>query len=182
MSWRRSENLPHPPLVGGEVKQSANRGNTTLVIGCGNRLRGDDGVGLELAACLDKHLGDDATVLAFEGEPISLLRLWEGFERVIIIDAVRSGEAAGTLHRFEVSQTPIPHSLFGRSTHAYGVAEVIELARTLNQLPPKVSVYGIEGSSFTLGTNLSDVLSNALPGLTDCILVDLNNNRERKQA
>lgn len=179
---RRSENPSLPHVARGEVKQSANRGDSTLVIGCGNRLRGDDGVGLELAACLGKHFGGDATVLAFEGEPISLLNLWTGFERVIIIDAVRSGEAVGTLHRFEVSQKPIPNSLFGRSTHAYGVAEVIELARALNKLPPKLTVYGIEGSSFTLGTDLSDVLSNALPGLMDRILADLSNHRERKQA
>jgi hydrogenase maturation protease len=74
---------------------------------------------------------------------------------VILIDAVQSGHAPGTIHRFDASHVPVPRRFFNYSTHAFGVAESVELARVLNQLPPQVILYGIEGKDFTDGANLS---------------------------
>ena len=170
MSVRHGETLPQPSLLRREVK----RKHSTLIIGCGNRLRGDDGVGIELAVQIKKHVSHTVTTLSFEGEPIALLNLWEGFGRVVIIDATRSGVEPGTLHCFKASERPLPTHHFGQSTHAFDLSGVIELARTLGRLPEHLTVYGIEGASFTLGTGLSDLLSGALPKLVSDILTNLN--------
>jgi hydrogenase maturation protease len=55
--------------------------------------------------------------------------------------------------------------MFRHSTHAFDIAGAIELARALNQLPPRVVVFGIEGANFEAGTELSGEVQAALPAL-----------------
>jgi hydrogenase maturation protease len=54
-------------------------------------------------------------------------------------------------------------SQFGVSSHAVGLAEVIELGRVLKQLPPHLSVVGIEGADFRPGAGLSPAVARAVP-------------------
>ena len=118
------------------------------VIGLGNEWRSDDGVGPEIA----RRLG--GTVLS--GEPIGVVEALEGLDEVVLVDAVSSGAPAGTVHVFDASAEPLPVSVFGAaSTHTLGLAEAVELARTLGRLPRRVLVYGIEGAGFDFGEGLS---------------------------
>ena len=79
-------------------------------------------------------------MLVHEGEPIDLLDRWEGAGEVIVVDAVRSGAPAGTVHRLDRAGRADPAALRG-STHAFGLAETIELARALDRLPQRLTVY-----------------------------------------
>ncbi len=132
-----------------------------LIIGLGNRYRRDDGVGLIIAARLAWRASDKFTVIEHSGEGAALMETWKDADTVIIIDAVRSGAAAGTLHRFEASAQQLPTNFFNYSTHAFSLAEAIEMARILKQLPEQVIVYGIEGEDFTWGTGLSPAVERA---------------------
>ncbi len=130
------------------------------VIGLGNEWRGDDGVGIEVA----RRVGGRV----LEGEPIALVDLVEGEDEVMLVDAVSSGAPAGTLFRFEAGSEPLPGSLFGASsTHALGLAEAVELARSLGRLPRRVAVYGIEGESFAFGKGLSAPVAAAAARLVE---------------
>jgi hydrogenase maturation protease len=131
----------------------------TLVVGIGNRFRSDDAAGLEVASRLARS---GVRAVEHAGEPIDLLFGWAGVERVVLVDAVRSGAAAGTVHRLDALATPLPRALFATSTHALGVAEAVELARALGRLPPSLSVYGIEGMSFAAGLGLSAPVAAAV--------------------
>jgi hydrogenase maturation protease len=118
-----------------------------LIIGLGNDYRGDDAVGRALARRLQAIAGGNVRVMEESGEGASLIEAWEGADFVILIDAVHSGGAAGTIHRFDAAMQPVPGRFFHYSTHAFSVAEAVELARALNQLPPRLIVYGIEGKN-----------------------------------
>ncbi len=132
------------------------------VIGIGNEWRGDDAVGLLAARRLQGVLGDRAEVVEAGVTGVELLELMKGAGTVFLIDAVRSGQAPGTIHRLDASAGPIAPALFPRSTHAVGVAEVLELARTLGVLPKQVVVYGIEAGDTEVGHSLSPQVSHAL--------------------
>jgi len=121
------------------------------IIGCGNRERGDDGAGILVAEKLQK-LGIEADTR--EGEAADLMGAWTGAEDVIVIDAVVTGAALGTVQVWNGEQ---PLVSLGRtaSTHGFGVREAIELARVLNLLPTRLRVYGIEGKRFEVGTEIS---------------------------
>ena len=132
----------------------------TLVIGLGNSFRGDDGAGPAVA----RGLLDDvlARVRAYEGEPVGLIEEWTGADAVIVVDAVSSGAPPGTIHRLDPLAQPIPAALSQGSTHAFGLAETIELARALDRLPRRLVVYGIEGERFTAGEELSPAVTRAV--------------------
>jgi hydrogenase maturation protease len=94
---------------------------------------------------------------------------WTGFDRVILIDATKSGAPPGTVHRLEASKEAIPTSFFNYSTHAFSVAEAVELARVLNRLPRQVLLFGIEGADFATGEVLSDAVNDSLDVVVDAV-------------
>jgi hydrogenase maturation protease len=122
-----------------------------LFIGIGNPLRGDDVAGLLAARALRARGLDGVEVRELEGEPVDLIESWQGAAQVLLADAVTAGGEAGRVHRVEVGEQPLPAVLAGASTHTLGLAEALELARALERLPPRLVVYGIEGTCFQTG-------------------------------
>ena len=129
---------------------------TTCVVGIGNAFRGDDAVGLDVV----RRLSGVHTVEC-EGEPVALIDTWQGFDRVVLVDAMQSGAAAGTIRRIAVDEEPLPPELHRPSTHLLGVAEAVELARVLDRLPRSVVVYAIEGERFDAGAPLTPAVAAA---------------------
>ncbi len=148
--------------------------NKTLVIGVGNTFRGDDGVGLIVARRVRKAVPPEVTVLEQSGEGAALMEAWQGADVVILVDAASSGAEPGTIHRFEAQQQAIPSRFFHYSTHAFSVAEAVEMARALGSLPPRLLVYGIEGKSFAAGQELSPEAAQAADIVTAQILAFLS--------
>jgi hydrogenase maturation protease len=132
-----------------------------LIIGIGNAYRGDDAVGLAAARKLKEEGLPGLVVIEESGDGAALMELWKDAEAVIVVDAIQSGAEPGTVHRFDAHARPIPTELFRCSTHAFGLAEAIELARALDQLPPRLMVYGIEGKHFEAGMGLSSEVERA---------------------
>jgi hydrogenase maturation protease len=119
-----------------------------LVIGCGNDDRGDDAAGLLVARRL-RELGIEA--LAHSRDGLALIESWAGAERVILIDSVVTGYPPGTIGEWDARAAPVLRDALRASSHAFGVAEAIDLARVLGRLPPEMKIYGIEGASFEAG-------------------------------
>ena len=142
------------------------------VIGLGNEFRGDDAAGLLAARRLRALIGSRAEVVEAEMAGVELLELMTGADAVLLIDAVRSGQTPGTICRLDASAGPIAPELFPRSTHAVGVAEVLELARTLGVLPNKVIVYGIEAGDTDIGHPLSPQVDYALNEVLQLVLLE----------
>lgn len=148
-----------------------------VVIGIGNAMRGDDAAGVQVARRMQASTGQSGRcgarieVRALEGETLALLDAWEGAEAVVLIDAVRSGRAAGTIQRVDASSGPLPESLRGSSsTHAVGVGDAIELARALGRLPRRVVLFGVEGHCFDTGARLSPAVATAAAQLPATVL------------
>ena len=141
-----------------------------LIIGLGNPDRGDDAAGRAVAARLKARLPRDMRVTESGGEATALLARFCEADEVILIDAAMSGAAPGTVERFEAHQTPLPAARFGMSTHGFGLAEAIELARALGQLPRRCVVYAIEGRSFAIGDPLSPEVEAAVEAVVAHIL------------
>ena len=154
-------------------------GAPLALIGVGNRLRGDDGAGLLVAEGVRRRLaGGGFAVLEQPGEAIGLIEQWEPFSGVVVVDAVRSGAPAGTIHRIDATAGPLPAPLLaGSSTHAVGVAHAIELARAVGRLPARLVLLGIEGRSFHLGDPLSGPVAGAIPALLEAALGELEGLR-----
>lgn len=127
-----------------------------VVIGIGNLERGDDAAGRIALRELRGRLSPDVALIEESGEATELLAAMEGVGAAYLIDACVSGAAAGTIVRFDAATSPWPRALRSCSTHGFGLAEALELARALAMLPHRCIVYAIEGESFELGAPLSE--------------------------
>lgn len=149
-------------------------GKSVQVIGVGREFRGDDGVGLLVAQWVRARNLPQVTVREEQTPGPDLAAHWEENTLVILVDAMRAGMAPGTMCRFEVESDLLPARLFvGASSHSWGVAESIELARVLQQLPPRLIVYGIEGKTFDPGTEISPEVRQAAREVVERILVEI---------
>jgi hydrogenase maturation protease len=142
----------------------------TLVIGLGHPLRGDDGVGAAVAAELCRRSIAGLEAVVFDGDGAALVDRWDGAERVIVVDATRSGAAPGTVERLDATSFLLPRTRPGGSSHGFGLAEAVELARALRRLPPGLVVYGVSGESFGMGEGLSPAVAAAVPEVVERIL------------
>ena len=145
----------------------------TLVIGVGNAYRGDDAVGLVVAQALHSADLPGTMVREESGEATALMDAWAEAETVILVDAVCSGAPPGTLHRFEAHAQPLPARFHHTSTHAFSVAEAIELARALGRLPRRLIVYGVEGQDFTAGAGLSPAVARVVPTVVERVVQEI---------
>jgi hydrogenase maturation protease len=148
-----------------------------LVIGIGNRFRGDDAAGLRVADRLRADVINGATVTESSGEAADLMEMWVNADHVFVVDAVRSGAPAGAVHRFDAHLKKLPSPSFQTSTHSFGLAEAIELARSLGRLPRRLIVYGIEGGDFGHGSVLSAPVAGTLDEVAARIRSDIDEVR-----
>lgn len=135
------------------------------VLGLGNPTRGDDAAGARVVRLL-QGLGIEARVL--QREPLELLEVWRPEDDVVVIDAVLSGAPCGTIQTWNRASLALPGPA-SASTHSLGLAETIELARTLGRLPKRLTVFGIEGRQFALGARMSPEVERAAADLARSI-------------
>jgi hydrogenase maturation protease len=126
---------------------------TTVVFGVGNPDRGDDVAGWIVADLLGDGGGRGLVVRRVTADPSSILTdpLWDGADRVIVVDAVRTGAPPGTIHTwdlFELVDVLLPT---GGGAHDLDVASTFALAGALGRLPFDAEVIGIEGRCFDPG-------------------------------
>ena len=144
-----------------------------LVIGVGNPYRGDDGVGPLIARRLREKKLPESVAISEGGAGASLMDSWRGVSMVIIIDAMNSGDLPGTTRRFDARSESLPRAFFPCSTHYFGVAEAVGLARVMDRLPPSIIVYGIEGKRFEQGIGLSPEVMKAAGEIERRVLADI---------
>jgi hydrogenase maturation protease len=150
---------------------------SSVVIGVGNRYRCDDAVGLLIAEEVRARIPSGVAVVVCEEEPSRLIDDWREAATAIVVDAVVSPHEPGTVRRFDATTEELPAESFRSSTHAFGVAETIELARALGRLPQRLLVYGVAGADFRAGAVLTPAVREAVEGAVEAILRDIEEGR-----
>jgi hydrogenase maturation protease len=143
----------------------------TLVLGLGNPLRGDDGVGVRVVQHLAQScLPGDVEVVDGGTRGLGLVSLLEGRQRAIVIDTADMGRAPGEFVRFALEEARLLGEDEGRfSVHAAGLREALLLARALGILPKEVVLFGVQPARVAWETGLSPQVEAALPSLTEAV-------------
>jgi hydrogenase maturation protease len=143
----------------------------TLVLGLGNPLMGDDGLGVAALECLREEwaLSEDVDLVDGGTWGMNLLPLIETAERVILIDAIRSGVAPGTLTILERCDLPRYFSL-KLSPHQIDLREVLALAELRGALPDQLVAIGIEPQRIEMEVELSPVVRAGLRKVVDLVV------------
>jgi hydrogenase maturation protease len=146
-----------------------------LIVGLGNPYRSDDGIGIEIALRLMNKVPGGVRVAQSSGDLIDLLAIWQGFDNVILIDAMIANNAPGHFRWFDVSLSDLPEDKFpAHSTHAFGLQQAVAMARALDELPRHMHVIGVQASAFTTGTTLTDAVEGTIDAVVASVLTMVN--------
>lgn len=153
----------------------------TLILGLGNELLSDDAVGIWAARVLKERLKDQADVVESSMSGMALLELFIGYERAIIIDAIKTGrQAPGTISELSPSDLS---SVIAPSPHYAGLPELLALAKRLNlDFPKEIKIFALEVEDpYIIGSALSEPVRNALEELTQRVCGQLNRWRQTSE-
>jgi hydrogenase maturation protease len=145
-----------------------------VVIGVGNLLLKDEGVGVHVAQELQKRALPSAVEVHDGGVAgIGLLDFLPGASKVMLIDAAEMNLEAGAVARFT------PQEVAGQidgprfSAHDIGLLEVLQLAWALDQSPPQVVIFGIQPKEVSWGTELSPEVQASIPKVVEMVLGEI---------
>ena len=138
----------------------------TLILGVGNPLRGDDGVGPEVIRLLQgDQLTENADLLDGGTDGLNLIEDIQAYERAIIIDAVDMRAPVGTVRVFSPDEAKINIVSEALSTHGFGLGEVIALLQQLG-CKTELTIIGVQPRS----TNFGEPMSEEVAGAVDQVL------------
>ncbi len=141
-----------------------------VVIGIGNPLHGDDGIGIHVVRRLEGRLPADVELVEGGVLGLDLLPFLEGKEKALFVDAVDAGEEPGAIFRFSPRQLPRAETPPPVSLHDLGLYELVGAARLLDQCPREIIVIAVQVKSLRLGSGLSAEVEAAIPAV--CRLVE----------
>jgi hydrogenase maturation protease len=143
----------------------------TLVLGMGNLLLCDEGVGVHVARALaQRELPPEVSVMEAGTAFLDVLPDIEKADRILLIDAMEGGAAPGSVYRVPFDQCRHPEML--ASLHGFDLSRVLYMAG--NACAPEVTVFGIEPARIEWGTELSPVVQRVLPAVEKAIFNELS--------
>ena len=133
-----------------------------ILVACiGNPDRGDDGIGPLVAAKLEGQLPGDAALIVRRGDMLALAGDFAGCGALVCVDAAAPMSSPGQIHRIDLTTEELPRELLSASTHGFGLADAVELARALGRAPPTIVIYAVEGACFDAGATLTHAVAGA---------------------
>ena len=143
----------------------------TLVLGLGNPLVGDEGIGVRVIEELRKlELPAGVTVIEGGTAGLGLIGLMEGYRRVVIVDAADMGYPPGQVVKFTLSEARLKTADKPLSPHQIGLGEVLALAEALGAAPAEVVIIGVQPGRVEMGAGLSPEMEEAIPQIIRIIL------------
>ena len=147
----------------------------TLVLGLGNPILSDDGVGIQVAHEVANQLNDpQVTVAETSAAGLSLLDSIVGYDKLILIDAIQTEKGqAGQIYRMRADDFSLTRHL--SSPHQINLATALELGKMLNlAMPEKITVFAVEAKDVTsFGEKCTPEVEKAIPEVVKMVLEDL---------
>jgi hydrogenase maturation protease len=144
-----------------------------VILGVGNLLLSDEGVGVHIAnELLKMNLPPDVSVIEGGTDGFRLLNIMTEADRLIIIDAVKGDAPPGSIYRFDIGEVQNSPSGFKTSVHQIGILEVLDLSELIGKTP-HTTVIGIEPKSLDMGMELSSEIKAKIPRIIELILEEL---------
>jgi len=163
-----------------EEKRQQGYYSRILVMGVGNLLLSDEGVGVHVAQrMMEMDMPPEVHVVEGGTDGFGLINIILEADRMILIDAIRGGGAPGSIYRFDVEDcNPFP-DIFKTSVHQISILEVINLSGLIGTTP-KTTIIGVEPKSLDMGMELSPEIEERVPKILRMILEEVEKGLGRK--
>lgn len=144
-----------------------------LVLGIGNILLRDEGVGVRVIEQMQKmHLPDDVELVDGGTAGADLLDVLAERQKVVVIDAVQADCEPGTVLRFTANDLVRPDGV-GMSLHELGLGEALTMTRYLGCEPKDVVVFGIKPKDIGCGLELTEEIAASVPKVVELVLAEI---------
>lgn len=145
-----------------------------VVIGIGNEIQGDDGLGVHAIKELEKiSFPKEVELLAGGTSGPDLIVYFEGVDLLIFVDAIRGGNEPGTIYKYNPEEMKYQRSI-ALSPHQLGIPETLRLAEFAGKKPKKSIFFGMEPMNLDFSMELSQPLKEKLPRLVELIVEEIN--------
>lgn len=151
-------------------KDSKNNNFKIVVLGVGNELLSDEGIGVHVAKELQKEniLPPEVEVLEGGTDGFGLINIITETDRLIVIDSLKGGSEPGTIYKFDIEDAPGTPDLFKTSVHQIGILEVINLSSLIGKTP-ETTVIGVEPKCISAGMELSPEIQAKIPRVIELV-------------
>jgi hydrogenase maturation protease len=157
----------------------------TLVLGLGNSILGDDGVGISVAREIGKKWISRPSVEVIEASlgGLVLLDLVNGFDRVIVVDAIMTDDRRPAGFVYELSLEDLGSVVQPYASHALDLKSTIELGKCLGyKMPAKVKIYAVKIEENTIfREGLTPPVEKVVPGLAERIIGELDSREAQDE-
>ena len=145
---------------------------TTLVLGVGNTLLRDEGAGIHVIQYLQRQQPMPPDVTCLDGGTLSftLLAPLAAATHLIVVDAAELGAQPGTVHTFVDTAMDTFLGSRGRSGHAVGLKDLLDILRLTDSLPCRRALVGIQPQILAWGDRLSQAVTAVIPQATQRVL------------
>jgi len=147
----------------------------TVVLGVGNELFKDEGVGVHIARILQtKHSLSSINVEVIDGGTSpDICHLVDGADKLVIVDAVKGGCEPGTIYRFTPDQIVAERGIV-TSVHQMGILENLSLMEFIGSKPKETVIIGVEPGELEPGLELSPDLQERMPKIIQTVLGEIS--------
>lgn len=144
-----------------------------VVLGVGNVLLSDEGVGVHAANRLMKmDLPPEVEVIEGGTDGFRLINVVTEADRLIVIDAVKGGAPPGSIYRFDIGDAPSYPGVYKTSVHQVSILEVIHLSELVGRTPD-TTIIGVEPKSLAMGLELSPEVAEKLSKVIELVLEEV---------
>ncbi|OQW94738.1 MAG: hypothetical protein BWK77_08750 [Verrucomicrobia bacterium A1] len=149
--------------------------HSVVVIGLGNPLMSDEGIGIHVIQALEARAGEFPGVdfLDAGASGMTALHAMAGRRKAVFVDCARMGELPGSIRRFTPDQVVSGKVLPGFSLHEGDLLAFIRLSERLGECPKEIVIFGIEPASVESGQELSAELTANLSRYQDLVVAEL---------
>ena len=149
--------------------------SSILIIGIGTEGRGDDEAGLRVARILrSMNLPSEVSIVEMSGDGAALMERWKDSPWVILVDSVKTDVPPGTIFRIDAHHQIMPADVCATTSHAFGLAQALAIGLALDELPPSIIVYGIQGERFEIGSEPSVEVTRAIRECVDSVRAEVH--------
>lgn len=147
----------------------------TVILGLGNILLKDEGIGVHVIKELEKKsLPDNVELIDGGTSSLDILLSIENTEKLIIIDALKFGKDPGTIYKIDPKDLEEKIDMDKLSLHQMNLLETLLIAKTKGTLPEEIVILGVEPFEISSGLGLTPKLQEKLPKVIDAVLNEIN--------
>jgi hydrogenase maturation protease len=164
------------------INPANSKGGCILVLGLGNILLKDEGVGVHVAKQLqDMALPDNVEVVDGGTAALDMLLSQKDLDKLVVVDATSAGKKAGTIYKARLKAGEIDKlsCIFSQgedlkiSSHQFGLIDALAAAEKMNRSPREIVIIGVEPKEINYGLELTEQVSRRIPEVVKMVLEEI---------